>query len=192
MNEYLNIISKIQLYLGTNIPDNILLSFIFIVIFLIFIKRVKSNFYFIYVITLPGTFMHELSHYIFSLFLNGKPVSFTIIARKKDLFDKNNNKIGYSATMGSVSSENIRWYNGFFISLSPLILFVLAFYFILYLENVNNDYFYFFYLYLITNLIYGGLPSSTDWLVCFNSSKWFLLFIFSIVFICSFLKIYLF
>jgi hypothetical protein len=178
LKEYLYYIGKIQSIIGTNIPNNIFLSLLIVLVVLIFLKNVKSNFYFISFFTLPGTFMHELMHYLLSFLLNGKPVSFTILPKKKDIHDEYGRKIGYSATLGSVGSTNIKWYNGVFIGIAPLLLYPISIYLILLLENIKNDYLFFFMIYIISNLLYSGFPSITDWKIAFKYSLWFFILLF--------------
>lgn len=62
-------------------------------------------------ISLPGTFAHEACHLTAALLLNGKPSWFSIIpARQAD----------GSLTLGHVTINNLRWYNGIAISMAPL------------------------------------------------------------------------
>jgi hypothetical protein len=176
----LNKFELIQLKLEDNIiSNNSLFLIIFIIIALIFLKRIKSNFYFIYFLTLPGTFFHELMHYLFSFLLNGKPISFSIIPKKENIYNDQGIKIGYSAILGTVASQNIKWYNAFFIGLAPLFLYIFAIILILFSETsylkeiLKNNLYYYIYIYLIVNLIYAGFPSFQDWKIVFKYS-WFI------------------
>lgn len=64
------------------------------------------------VFVLPGTFVHELLHFVVGLLLNARPVSFSVWPRRS----------GSSHwTMGSVGFANVRWYNGAPVGLAPLI-----------------------------------------------------------------------
>ncbi len=64
------------------------------------------------IFVLPGTFVHELLHFIVGLMLNARPVSFSVWPKRS----------GPSTwTMGSVVFANVRWYNGVAIGLAPLI-----------------------------------------------------------------------
>lgn len=63
---------------------------------------------------LPGTLAHELCHFVCALLSNAQPANLTIIPHKAT--DGN-------WTLGSVSCNNIRWYNGFLVGLAPLLLF---------------------------------------------------------------------
>lgn len=61
---------------------------------------------------LPGTFVHELLHFVVGLVLNARPVSFSVWPRRS----------GPSTwTMGSVGFANVRWYNGAAVGLAPLL-----------------------------------------------------------------------
>ncbi|MDZ4074406.1 MAG: hypothetical protein U1E04_06620 [Hylemonella sp.] len=64
------------------------------------------------IFVLPGTFVHEMLHFLVGLVLNAKPVSFSVWPRKS----------GSSTwTMGSVGFSNVRWYNGAAVGLAPLL-----------------------------------------------------------------------
>ncbi len=65
-----------------------------------------------FIISLPGTFVHELAHYIVGFILLGKPSNFTIIPKKD----------GDGYTLGSVSFLNITNLNALPIGLAPLTL----------------------------------------------------------------------
>jgi hypothetical protein len=63
------------------------------------------------IFVLPGTFVHELLHFIVGQLLNAKPVSFSVWPKR----------VGPSTwAMGSVVFANVRWYNGAAIGLAPL------------------------------------------------------------------------
>ena len=141
-----------------------ILSLLGIVIVLYIFKKV-NNFYLISLLTLPGTFMHELMHFIVSFILLGNPVSFSVIPKRA----------GNKIILGSVSSTNVRFYNGFFIALAPLLLLPLSYFLLVYLSRVQETYYFYIGIYLIANLIYASIPSSTDWKLAFKKS--WLLFI---------------
>ncbi len=61
---------------------------------------------------LPGVFLHELFHLLASLICNGQPVSMSLIPKRDD----------DAWVLGSVGSQNIRWYNAWLIGLAPLLL----------------------------------------------------------------------
>jgi hypothetical protein len=65
-----------------------------------------------FVLALPATLAHELTHLIFGWLSNGKPAGLSLRPRRK----------GRSLVLGSVTCHNVRWYNGLFIGLAPLAL----------------------------------------------------------------------
>ena len=68
-------------------------------------------------ITFPVTLAHELTHLVLGLLTGGQPSGFRIFPRRSAR--------GY--VLGSVTCNNVRWYNGLFIGLAPLLLLPLAF-----------------------------------------------------------------
>lgn len=119
------------------------------------IKEVASKNIFSYAFfALPGTLLHESAHYLVSLLLFGKPKTFSIFPKKGET--------GY--ILGSVQSQNIRWYNAFFISFAPLMLFGVAYalyknYF-LYIDYSFAN--FLLYIYLLVVLIESAIPSWQD------------------------------
>ena len=61
--------------------------------------------------SLPGTLAHETCHLVASLLFNGKPSWFSIIPKKE---------ADGSLTLGHVTINNLRWYNGAVIGTAPL------------------------------------------------------------------------
>lgn len=68
-------------------------------------------------ITFPVTLAHELTHLVLGYLTGGQPSGHRIIPRRSAR--------GY--ILGSVTCNNVRWYNGLFIGLAPLLLLPLAF-----------------------------------------------------------------
>lgn len=68
-------------------------------------------------ITFPVTLAHELMHLVLGFLTAGQPSNFRIFPRRS--------AGGY--ILGSVTCNNVRWYNGLFIGLAPLLLLPLAF-----------------------------------------------------------------
>ena len=62
-------------------------------------------------IVLPGTFVHELCHFVAALLLNGHPRGFSIMPRRS---------ANGGLQLGSVSIGNLRWYNCTPITMAPL------------------------------------------------------------------------
>jgi hypothetical protein len=68
-------------------------------------------------VTFPITLAHELTHLVLGYLTGGQPSGFRIFPRRSAR--------GY--ILGSVTCSNVRWYNGLFIGLAPLLLLPLAF-----------------------------------------------------------------
>ncbi len=64
----------------------------------------------------PGTLLHELLHFVVGLLLWGRPSGFSVLPRR----------VSRGVALGSVRFANVRWYNGCFIGLAPLLLLPLA------------------------------------------------------------------
>ena len=69
-----------------------------------------------YLLSLPGTIAHELTHLIVSFFLHAKPYGFSMWPRPH----------GDAWMLGSVSFRNIGLLNGAFVALAPLVLLPIA------------------------------------------------------------------
>ncbi len=66
--------------------------------------------------SLPGTFAHELTHFVVGLLLDAKPHGFSIWPRPH----------GKGWMLGSVSFRNLSLFNGAFVALAPLLLLPVA------------------------------------------------------------------
>lgn len=160
--------------------NNNLYVFVFVAV-LIERTRVKAfmNLYSAWLFYFIGNFLHELSHFLVSLILNGRPKTFSIMPKKEG----NYYKFGY------VTSSNFRWYNRFFISLAPLLLlFVLYFmdkYFYVFLED--NLYNQLLYMFLVVVLIDNSIPSITDFKLAFEGYS----YVFWLLIICSLIYFYM-
>ena len=125
----------------------------------------KKRLYLFALLTVPATFLHELSHYLVSLITLGRPVSFTFIPRKTES----------GLVLGSVGSANSVWYNQGIISIAPLLLLVCVYFIFINLDTVmmyiKNDY---LLGYITANMIVGSIPSSTDWKLAFRAPALFI------------------
>jgi hypothetical protein len=163
-----SIISVIEQYTSLFFLDDISafnLIALFVMLLLFFILKRFTYIYFYLLLLLPGTFMHEILHYLVSLLTLGRPISFSVWPKKVNDY----------YVLGSVTSQNVRWYNAALISLAPLLLYPTAWYLLLLLPNYSNLY-YGPLLYLIATLVNAGTPSRTDWLVALKHS-WFIIVI---------------
>jgi len=114
----------------------------------------------------PGTLFHELSHLAAAALLHGQPTGFHLLPRRTDR----------TFILGSVVCANVRWYNGLFIGLAPLLLLPLAFGLmlwrlslapVLHAREVP-------WIYLIACLAYAAVPSWQDLQVA-AKSRWMLI-----------------
>jgi hypothetical protein len=76
------------------------------------ILRLKGWPYFRFFLLLPGTVLHELSHWIIAFLLNGKPIQVSLWPKQTD---PNN------WTLGEVRITHLTWYNGLWIGLAPIL-----------------------------------------------------------------------
>lgn len=119
------------------------------------------------IVALPGTIAHELTHFVVGWMTRGRPRGFSIIPRRQ----------GSSYILGAVTLANVRWYNGLFIGLSPLMLFPAA---ILLIQwrvtvtpvNIIPD--EIVWGYFAATLINGGVLSRQDIKIAMTSIGWVL------------------
>jgi hypothetical protein len=128
--------------------------------------RIKSATYSIplfgIVLNILGTFLHELTHFVFALMLNGKPDSFSLFPKRD----------GNYWTLGSVEISNATWYNKMPIGLAPLSLFIFAYY-------LNHLYVYYVpsrdtftdlgFIFMLVILVENAIPSRQDLRVAFSN-----------------------
>jgi hypothetical protein len=189
MNE---ILKNINLLL--NIEPNILTILFISTIAILLTIKASTNFFensFIgfFIFSLPGTIAHELMHFLIGLILFAKPVNFSIIPHR----GKNN-----SFTMGSVSFTNVNAINAIPISLAPLLLIPISFYYfyeiISYLNDISQisllDYLYSILFGIsIISFISSSIPSSQDIKVALSSKTGLLIYTFIIILILNINKI---
>lgn len=128
----------------------------------------KQSMFTVWIAYLFGTFFHEVAHFMLSLITFGKPTWFSILPSKS--VDATG-KIGY--TLGYVKSENVRWFNVFFIAMAPFCLIPLSFYVYQYFFLVFNEsiYTYILYVFIIVSLLFSSIPSSVDFSILFRNTK---------------------
>lgn len=111
----------------------------------------------------PGTLFHELCHLLASMLFGGKVTSFRLLPKR----------VGRSFILGSVECGNVRWYNGFFIGLAPLLLLPVAFGLLLWRLKIWHGLHLreLPWIYLIACLTYAAIPSRQD-LCLAAKSRW--------------------
>lgn len=119
-----------------------------------------------FVAAFPATLAHEATHLLIGLLTNGQPSGLQLLPRR--------GARGY--VLGSVTCNNVRWYNGLFIGLAPLILLPLALVLLTWrvrqhpaLAPIEAA-----WVYGIASLALAALPSWQDLRIAFASS-WLLL-----------------
>lgn len=123
------------------------------VVVLFMFRTLRSRFWIFFHLTFPSTLMHELTHYVVSLVLNGKPQGLSVVPVQSR----------GGLILGHVTSVNMRWYNGTAIALAPFSLFIFAYYF--FLNDLQFETSFFWLppkIYLLASLIEGGIPSGPD------------------------------
>lgn len=141
-------------YIQQHSNDYLLYSLLGIFLFIFIFRKLESKFFIFTIVTLPATIFHELTHFIISLLTGGMPRGFSIIPKK--------NGDG-SYTMGSVTSYNVTWWNGFLIGLAPLLLIPLSyFYFKYYIIEITDYKILSIHLFILASMLEGSIPSSVD------------------------------
>ena len=112
-------------------------------------------------VNIPGTFLHELMHYVVGAFLNAQPVNFTVFPRKNTMGDY---------VMGSVSFKNITYYNAIPASMAPLLLLPIGFYLNRYFLPTMQPTFFNYIIYILfqTIIIENAIPSRKDFKIAFS------------------------
>jgi len=142
----------IYLYLHINSEDIILISVVTVVIERLRVY-LKKNIFFYFLFVFPFVFLHELTHFIISLLMGGKPRSFKVFPKKTQK----------GISLGEVSSENINFINAFPISMAPLLLFGSLFFWENYFNFFGETiYSYILFVYIIVNVTISAIPSSQD------------------------------
>lgn len=113
------------------------------------------------VFVLPGTYIHELLHFLVGFLLNAKPVSFSVWPRRVGSF---------TWATGSVGFANVRWYNGIAAGLAPLVAPAVAIWFAPDATQRKPTLGDFKYWVLAAPIFSMCLPSWSDICICFASA----------------------
>ena len=135
--------------------------------FVLLLRFLQRYLLIFFLIALPGTIAHELSHFLLGALTFGRPMNFSIIPKRQ----------GSSYVLGSVSLANVRWYNGLFIGLAPFLLLPVAL--LLIKWRVSSHPVMLFahesiWAYCAANLIHGCVPSMQDIRIAVVSAWWVL------------------
>lgn len=117
-------------------------------------------------VVLPGTLFHELAHLLASILFRGQATSFRLVPKR----------VGAGFILGSVTCANVRWYNGLFIGMAPILLLPLAFGLLLWRLSITHHLQLreLPWAYFIACLAYAAIPSRQD-LQLVAKSRWMLL-----------------
>jgi len=118
------------------------------------LNQARRSFWLFSLLVLPGTFCHELCHWILGHLLGGRPTHFTILPKRE----------GRGWVLGSVGLGNLRWHNAFFIGLAPLLLLPLAYGLLLWRLGGTSRFGWAEagMIFLLANLVFGAIPSKQD------------------------------
>jgi hypothetical protein len=117
---------------------------------------------------LPATLAHEAMHLLAGLLSNGQPSGLRLLPRRS----------ARGFVLGSVTCNNVRWYNGLFIGLAPLLLLPAGFGLLLWrvqdapIPSTEEA----AWVYAIASLGYAGWPSWQDIKVA-TASSWLLVLV---------------
>lgn len=135
--------------------------------FVLLLRFLQRYWLVFFLIALPGTIAHELSHFLLGALTFGRPRNFSIIPKRQ----------GGGYILGSVSLANVRWYNGLFIGFAPLLLMPVALLLIKW-RVANHPAMYFahelLWVYCVASLIHGCIPSRQDIRIAAVSVWWVL------------------
>ena len=152
------------LALVANRPGQLYLAAVVVLLALLAVGRRFGLVFF--VTAFPATLAHELTHLVFGWLTNGQPSSLRLLPRRSAR--------GY--VLGSVTCNNVRWYNGLLIGLAPLSL--LPFTALLFRWRVQSvptlDLAELGWIYSIASLMFAALPSWQDLRIA-AASSWIVL-----------------
>jgi len=118
------------------------------------LNQTKRSFWLCSLLALPGTFCHEVCHWVVGKLMNGQPVHFTVLPHRE----------GRGFVLGSVAFRNLRWYNAFFVGMAPLALLPLAYGLLLWRVGGRPalGWSEAAMVFLLANLVFAALPSWQD------------------------------
>lgn len=124
------------------------------------LDRLKNRFWVFALLALPSTFFHELMHFLIALLTHGRPKSLSLLPRRDG---------GYYH-LGHVQVANLTSLNAPFIGMAPLLLIPLAWWMtVTYLPTHADTWHGLGWGYFIASLLYGSLPSGSDWRIVWRS-----------------------
>ena len=134
----------------------------FLILLVVFLTRLKyatyDSMWMSALVNIPGTFLHELMHFLVGGFLNAQPCNFVLLPKQNAEGDY---------VMGSVGFRNITFYNAVPAAMAPLLLLIIGFYFNRYYlpQMAPTLLNYVIYVLLQTIIVENAIPSRTDFSV---------------------------
>lgn len=131
----------------------------YLILSVVFLTRLKyatyNSLWMSALVNIPGTLLHEMMHFFVGAFLNARPCNFTILPRRNMEGDY---------VMGSVSFQNVTFYNALPAALAPLLLLPIGFYLNRYFLPMMQPTLlnYILYILLQTIVVENAIPSRTD------------------------------
>lgn len=139
-----------------DLPTLSILDLAFIALVLVLIHLARRWVLLYALLVWPGTFLHELSHWLVATLLGGRPTSLTIVPVRSER--------GWR--LGSVGIGQVRWFNALPIGIAPLLLAPLGVLALLQAERVDaSSWVHWGLLYVAAGAAVSCLPSPTDWRV---------------------------
>jgi hypothetical protein len=118
--------------------------------------RARASIWRLALLALPGTFAHELAHFVVGLLLLAKPAGFSLRPKRSD----------HGWTLGSVSFRGINVFNGAFVALAPISFLPLAWFGLIRLVGpfwVHHQWGWWLAGgYLISTIFFAAIPSFQD------------------------------
>ena len=138
--------------------DNRFYLILLVIILMRFKYATYSSMWMSALVNIPGTFLHELMHYLVGSLLNARPVNFTIFPQRN---------LDGDYVMGSVGFSKITFYNAVPSAMAPLLLLPIAFYINRYALPLMAPTFFNYILYVLlqTIIIENAIPSGADFKV---------------------------
>ena len=142
--------------MSSDLPTLSVLDLAFIALALVLIHFARRWALLYALLAWPGTFLHELSHWLMALILGGQPTSLSIVPVRTER--------GWR--LGSVGIRRVRWFNALPIGLAPLLLAPLAALALVHAARVDAaSWMHWALLYVATSAAVSCLPSFVDWKV---------------------------
>jgi hypothetical protein len=134
-------------------PTELLLTFAVALLLLAVFDAAKRHLLLFALLVLPATLMHEGSHWLLGRLSGAQPVGFSVWPRRD----------GRRIVLGEVTIRRGNWFNRGLVGLAPLLLLPLAWFAVLLAPSAVSLVEQGAHAYLLASLVYGAIPSLSDW-----------------------------